>query len=152
MRTECQRIISNAYLSQLLAIAEHYIYISPQSLPDHSLITPQSTPQSLPGRILIQFTLQFLILLSWWRCRLVFICLECWSCTVKLLTCLICFKLEPSFKYSLYCYRLLFSEWKFKKISHWISTRVTLQHQPTKRSNSSAESRETSLSTYHIKK
>ena len=45
----------------------------PYSPPDHSSITPLS----LPGQIMLQFTLQFLMLLSRWRCRPVFLSLEC---------------------------------------------------------------------------
>ena len=59
------------------------------------------------------------MLLSGWRCRPVFLSLDCWSCSVKLLSCLRGCKLEPSFKDSLCFSRSLFSAWIFKNISLW---------------------------------
>ena len=61
-------------------------------------------------------------------------------------------QLEHSFKDRLSCSRSILSTWIFKNISLWRFIRLTLQAQPTKRSASSAESRETSLFTYHFKK
>ena len=66
---------------------------------------------------MLQFTLQFLILLSGWRCRIVFLSLDWWSCDVKLIPCLRGCKLEPSLKDSLSWSRSLFSAWIFKKNS-----------------------------------
>ena len=109
-------------------------------------------PQYLPVLIMLKFALKFLILFSGWRCRPVFLYLDCWICTVELLPLLRGFKLELSFKNRLSFYRYLFSEWTFKNIYHWRSIRLILQPQPTKRSTSSEESRETSLSTYHLTK
>ena len=75
-----------------------------------------------------------------------------WSCAVKLIPCLRGYKLEPSFKDSLSCFRYLFSEWVLKNISHWRSVRMTFQTQPTKRYASFVESIDTSSSTYHLTK
>ena len=128
MRTECQINIPTTYFSQFIAIAERYMY----SLPYHTLIANRS----LPVQILLHVTIQFLILLSGYRCRPVFLYLDFWSCTVKLFPCLRGWKLELSFNDSLSCSRSLFSEWTFRNISYWRSIRLTLQPQPTKRSAS----------------
>ena len=72
-----------------------------------------------------------------------------WICYVKLLPLLRGCRLEPSFKYRISCFRYLISEWTFKNISHWRTTRLTLHPQLTKRFSSSADSRENSLSTDH---
>ena len=45
---------------------------APQSLPNRSTIVPRS----LPSRVMLQFTLQVLILLNGWRCRSVFLSLD----------------------------------------------------------------------------
>ena len=96
---------------------------------------------------MLQFTLHFLILLSGWRCRPVFLSVNCFIFSVELLPCLRIWKLEPSFKYS-----ISWCEWTFKNISHWRSIRLTLKSQTTKCYASSAESRETPSSTYHLTK
>ena len=95
-------------------------------LPDHSKIAPQFLPNRSP---------------------------VCWSCAVEILPFLKGCKLEPSsYKDSLSWSRSLFSEWLIKKLSRWISIILTLHPQTTKRSASSAESREIYLSTYDLTK
>ena len=76
---------------------------------------------------MLQFTLQFLILLRRWWCSLVFLSMDWWRCDVELLPCLIGCKLEPYFKDILSCFRSLFSAWIFKNIYLWKSTRLNLQ-------------------------
>ena len=101
---------------------------------------------------MLQFTLQFLVLLSGCRCILVFLSLEFWGCDVGLLSCLRGWKLEPSFKDRFSWSYSLFSAWNFKNISLWRSIRRTFQDQHTKYYASSTESIETSLYTYHLTK
>ena len=57
---------------------------APQSLPNISPIYPQY----LVGIIVLQFTLQFLIILSGWIFRTVFLSLDLLRCAVELITCL----------------------------------------------------------------
>ena len=127
MRADFQRInTSHSYLTVLLIynkFPEIDWSLTPWSLKFFSSISPQS----LPNRSLV-----------------------CWSCAVEIIPCLRGFKLEPSFKDTLFCSRYLFSEWTFKNISHWRSTRMTFQPQPTKLSASSADSRYTSSFTYNL--
>ena len=120
------------------------------SLPDHSLIAPQSNHDSFYP--MLHLTLQLLMLLSGWRCIPFFLSLNFWSCAVEILTCIRGYKLEPPFKDSLSWSYSLFSAWIFKNMSHWESIRLTLQPQPTKWYASAADSRETSFSTYHLTK
>ena len=75
-----------------------------------------------------------------------------WSFAVKLLPYIRGWKLEPSLKDRIACSRSLYREWTFRNISNWRSIRLTLHPQPTKRSASSSESREKSLSTYQLTK
>ena len=69
------------------------------------------SPQFIPGLIILQFKLQFLILLSRWRCRPVFLYLDLWSYTIGLLTCIRGYKLDHSINYRLSWYHYLLSEW-----------------------------------------
>ena len=71
------------------------------SLPDHALIAPQSNHASFYP--MLQFTIQFLMLLSGWRFRPVFLSLDCLICAGELIPCLRGCKLECSFKDSLSC-------------------------------------------------
>ena len=135
-------------LSTTLFLYSRCIYLlDPQSPQDRSSISPQS----LTCQIVLQFTLQFLILFSGWRCRPVFLSLDCSSCYVNILPCLIGCKLEHSLKDSLSCSRTS-SVHEPSNIYHWRSSRPTLQPQPTKCSTSSVESRETYSYTYHTTK
>ena len=101
----CGRIFKELLLlliyHKLPSIANH-CHI-PYFLPDRSPIAPQSNYTSV-------FTLQFLILLSGWRYRTVFLSLECLIYAVKILPCLRVCKLEPYFKDSLSCSCSLFSK------------------------------------------
>ena len=101
---------------------------------------------------MLQFTLQFFVLLSGCRYILVFLSLEFWGCAVELLPCLRGWKFEPSFKDGFSWSYSLFSAWNFKNISLWRSIRRTFQDQHTKYYASSTESIETSLYTYHLTK
>ena len=76
----------------------------------------------------------------------------CWIYSVQLLHFLRGWTLEPSFNDSLSYYHYLISEQNFKIIAHWISISLTLQTQSTKKSDSTAESRYTSSSTYNLTK
>ena len=121
---------------------------TPQSLPpDRSPIAPRLQPN---GSLIAPRSFKSWLILSGWRCRMVFLYMDCWSCTVELLSCLIGWKIEPSFKDRLSWSRSIFNEWTFKNIAHWRSIMLTLQPQATKRSDSFLEFRETSSSTYHL--
>ena len=144
MRKECQNIIFHFLL---LIYGFPLPYSLPNlrslySLPNHSLIASRLNHTSF--HLMLQFTLQFLMLLSGWRCIPVLLCLECWICDFGLIPCLIGFKLERSFKDSIFYSRSLLSAWIFKCISHWRSSMLTFQSQRTKNAASSATSRETS--------
>ena len=104
LQTECQRILIH-FLPLIYhkspAIAKrcplpifHIPVFAPKSLPNISPIYPQS----LVGIIVLQFTLQFLIILSGWIFRTVFLSLDWLSCAVELVTCLRGCKLEHHFK------------------------------------------------------
>ena len=128
MQMECQRIKNYHSFFTVLLIYHILLsitkFLTHRSLPNHSPINSWSPPNRPP---------------------------VCWSCAAELLPFLRGCKLEPSFKYRLTCSCSLFSEWTLKHIYHWRYLRMNYQSQPTKRSASSAESRDTSLTTYYRK-
>ena len=105
MRTHCQIIIYKLLLpiyNKSPSIAKHRpltIFLLPVFT--HSLIAPRYLPNHSPVKSCFSLPSIFLILLSGWRCRPVFLYLDCRSCDVKLLPCIRGCKLEHSFKYSL---------------------------------------------------
>ena len=103
-------VSKNSSYCLFLTIASNYWALpvfTPQLLPNCSPIAPQL----IPGQIMLQFNVQFLILLNGWKCRPVFLYLEWWIYTVKLMPCLRGWKIEHSFKDRLSWSPSLFSEW-----------------------------------------
>ena len=101
----------NAYTNNWLNLL-CIIYAAPISspvttgfLPNRSLISPWL----LPTQNLLQFTLQFLILMSRWRCIQIFLSLNYRSCVPELITCPRIWDLETYFSDSLSCSCSLFS-------------------------------------------
>ena len=81
---------------------------------------------------MLQFALQFLMLLSGWWCRPVFLSLDFLIWVIEIIPCLRGCKLDPSLKDSISYSYYLFIAWIFKSISLWRSIRLTCNTNPQK--------------------
>ena len=122
MRTECQRINNSRSFLTVLLIYHKF-----------PAITQSLAPQYLPNRSPIPPQSVEAVLSNF------FLVSEAEN-------------LNPPSKLAFSCSCYLFSEWTFKFTSHRRSIRLTMQTQPTKRSDSSTCSIDTSLSTYRLTK
>ena len=126
IQTECQIINNPHSVITVLHIYHKFTVIAwliaPWSLPDYSHISPQSILGMMKLCCITSFLTQRL---------------NTWN-LLQRNTYLLCL--------------FIFSEWNFNNIDHWRSINMVLNPQPTKRSASSADSREASSTTYHLTK